>query len=294
MLAILEDHLKQTVPVEQYMLFDRAHELFDKYDWSHAQTAFEDLMVSSDGLHGTASTTAIHDLTLEILLAITTEHQISLNNEARIEQYCTILEFIKQVEHTEFITESVNLLTTDDYNNTEKFCELISLVSGGNALEYMLFVEEIPDAVISKLKEYFTAREACEIAIEALPEENKEVYSQMETFGRTVSGKDMMSYKFLMENHGAIGMPLDFYWKLFEDYLKKLEDADMIYELIGFGMMSAGGLDDVIAVVNTLLSSKFSNIDHLIKLQNLLTTTLVEYRNEVSTGVARAATLTSN
>lgn len=294
MLAILEDHLKQTVPVEQFMLFHRAHELFDKYDWSHAQDAFEDLMVSSDGLHGTASITAIHDLTLELLLAITTEHQISLNADAKIEQYCQVLEFVKQVEFTEFITESVNLLSTDDLNNTEKFCELMAMVSGGNVFDYLLYVEEIPDAVISMLKQYFAKREANEIAFDGLPEENREVYVQMESFSRVVAGNDMVSYQFLIANDGAIGMPLEFYWKLHEEYLKSLPDEDLIYELIGFGMMSSGGLDDVMAVVNTLLSNQFSNIDHLIKLQNLLTTTLVEYRNEISTGVARAATLTSN
>lgn len=293
MLKILEDHLRLTVPVDMFIEFNRAYDLLQAYDWTHVDDAYTDALVSSDGQYGVLSTDGLYNMTLEFLRTICTEHQVTLSEEARLQDYCVVLEFIKQVEYTEFVREAINLISSDEFNDTEKFCELMVLILGGHAVEYMEFVHYVSEAVINKIKEYFQAREATMEVIEEKPESTKEVYIQMETFGRAVAGKDMMSYKFLMENEGAVGMPLQFYWTLHKDYLTMLSDEDLIYELIGFGMMAEGGLDDVIATVMALLNSVYNNIDHLTKLQNLLTTTLVEYRNEISTGVGKASALKS-
>lgn len=286
MLTALEDYLKLQVPAELFADFERAHNLFDEYDWEHAQTAFEDLLLTT---HADPGVSEVHSLTISICQSILNEHQITLTSEATLDNYCKVLEYIKQIEKTEFITESVNMLSTEEISTSELLADHMSLVMGEDSLVYLEFIKYVSPTVISSLKGYFKKREEFEVAIESVPEDVREVYVEMDSFSRIVSGNTMRSYQYLMSEEGIVGMPMEFYWTLNKEYLLTLQSDDFIYELIGFGIMSEGGLDDVINVVMNLITSKFENIDHIEKLRNILTTTLVEYRNEIATGVKKVA-----
>ena len=97
---ILEDHLEQTEPPAMIDLYRRAHALFDEYGLEEAHMEFEDLMVSAEGSADGRSTTdgmAIYYLTQTLLKQILDQHQIRLSEEAKLEHYVIVLEFIKGI-----------------------------------------------------------------------------------------------------------------------------------------------------------------------------------------------------
>jgi hypothetical protein len=154
MLTILQDHLSLTVPPAQYELYERANDLFDKFDLEDYQLGYESVLVSADGAidgESTASNTAIYNLTMQYLRQITDEHQITLNSEASMLNYIQVLEFIRQIEFTELIEECAEALGCGDFDNLDKFIRCMLVVSDVAEEDAMLFLEEIPDCIISAM-----------------------------------------------------------------------------------------------------------------------------------------------
>jgi hypothetical protein len=292
MLSILQDHLSQTVPPAMMELFERANDLFEKFDLEDYQLGYEDLLVSSDGAvdgASTCSSEALYNLTMQYLKQITDEHQITLNPEAQMLQYILVLEFIRQIEFTELIQDCLDALACEDFDNLDKFTMCMSIVSAVPEEDSMLFLDVIPDCVIRTMKDYFARRVDLEVETDMLDPEVKAVYREMDKYARVIKGQDMRSYKYLFDEEGAIGLPFENHYRQNEAYLLKLPVQAMVYECIGFALVSEGGLTNPQQVIMDCIGRAITDLEQTTKIQFEISKTLIEYRTEVASGVGLVA-----
>ena len=288
MLPILQDHLSLAVPPELMALYERVHDLFDKYDLEDYELGFEDLMVSADGAGdgiSMASNEAIHKLTMTYLKQITTEHQITLSEDATMLHYIQVLEFVRQIEFTELVQECLDTLECDDLDNLDKFGRCMLLVSSIAEEDSMMFMASIPDCVIATMRSYFARRVELEVGTDQLDPAMRDVYREMDKYARVIKGQEMLSYKYLFEDEGAIGLPFEHHYKQNEKYLLSLPTQAMIYECIGFALISENGLVNPQQVIMDCVGKSLTDLEQITKLQYEISKTLIEYRNEVASGI---------
>lgn len=288
MLAILQDHLSLSVPPELFALYERANDLFDKYDLEDYQLGYEDLLVSADGAGDGVSVMdndAIWRLTMQYLRQITTEHQIRLSDEAGLLQYIQVLEFIRQIEATELTQACLDALSCDEFDNKDAFERCMLIVSDIPEEESMTWVEDIPDCVIGAMREYFFRRTELEVATDRLDPASKDVYREFDKFARVIKGQAMRSYRYLFEEDGELGMDFDFHWRANEDYLLALPVEALVYECIGYALISEGGLSNPQQTIMAQLGDKIGDLERLTAIQYAISKTLIDYRNEVASGI---------
>lgn len=288
MLSILQDHLSLTQPPEMMALYERAIVLFDKYDLEDYQLGYEDLLVSADGAvdgQSTASDMAIHNLTMIYLKQITTEHQITLSSEATMLHYIQVLEFVREIEATELVQECLDALNCDDFDNLDKFARCMLLVSSVLEEDSMMYLDSIPDCVISTMRGYFARRAELEVQTEQLDPATRDVYREMDKYARIIKGQEMLSYKFLFEEEGAVGLPFEHHYRANEAYLLGLPLEAMVYEVIGFALISEGGLTNPQQIIMDCLGKTISDLERITRIQYEISKTLIDYRNEVASGI---------
>ena len=288
MLPILQDHLCLTVPPEHMAIYERANDLFEKFDLEDYQLGYEDVLVSADGAVdgiSTASNDAIHSLTMRYLKQIATEHQIVLSGEATMLHYIQVLEFVRQIEFTELIQECLDALQCDDFDNLDKFGRCMLLVSSIEEENSMLFLDSIPNCVISAMCAYFARRVELEVETDRLDPAIRVVYRELDKYARVVKGQEMISYKYLFENDGVIGLPFKHHYKQNEVYLQGLPMQAMVYECIGFALISENGLINPQQTIMDCVGTAIGDLELLTHLQYEISKTLIEYRNEVSSGI---------
>lgn len=288
MLDILQDHLSITTPPEMQALYERACDMFDEYDLEDYQYGYQDLLISSDGAVdgvSVADNDAIWRLTMQYLKQITTEHQITLLEDATMEHYIQVLEFIKQIEKSELVQDCLDALTCEEFDNADMFCRCMSIVSDIPEEESMTWMDVVPDCVIEKMREYFFRRTELEVATESLDPETRAVYREFDKYARVIEGQEMRSYQYLFTEEGVVGMPFEHHFRMNEEYLLNLPLQAMIYECIGYALVSEGGLENPTQVILDTLGDKIGNLERLSTIQYEISKTLIEYRNEVASGV---------
>lgn len=287
---ILEDHLEQTEPPAMIDLYRRAHALFDEYGLEEAHMEFEDLMVSAEGSADGRSTTdgmAIYYLTQTLLKQILDQHQIRLSEEAKLEHYVVVLEFIKKLDSTELLQDMLDALRCEDFDNVDKFARCLLLVCDVPEEESMTYLEFVADCTVKVTTDFVAKRLMFEEAVEPLDPNIKRVYVEFDKFTRAVGGAEMKSHKYLFEEDGAVCLPFATYFKMNTAYLMGLQPEDMILECIGFSIISSDGFDNPAKIIMDTLQEYVGELDVLTKIQMKLQQTLLQYRNEMTSGVTK-------
>lgn len=287
---IIEDHLSLTEPPEMFSLYSRAFYLFDAFGLEGLHSQYEDLMVSADGAGdgiSQASNQSIYSLTIEILDQMLTQHQIAVNESATFANRIEVLEFIKQLDVTEFIAECREALRHDEFDNTDKFIRCMSIVQGMEEEDIALFIEPIEDCVIRVLKDFIERRCEFEIAVEPLDEDVKRVYKSLDRFSRAVKGSEMLCHKYVFDEEGVVGLPFAHYFKMNQEYLMGLRPEDMVLELIGWCIVSCDGFNDPTKTAMSEVSKYITDLNTTTRIHMLFEQTLIQYRNEIVSGVSR-------
>lgn len=288
MLPILEDHLMLTETPAMQALYKEVTELFSQYDWEHTQNAYEDLLVSSPGLEsGDADNLTLYNLTIGFTTQILREHGLELAEHCHLRDHVKFLKFIKAVETTEMVQECLVCIANEDMDNEEKFAQIVEYVTGDQIEDTIEMIPTVPYSVMRTLKEYFERRAQFMQQAETFDPAYVRVCNEMDLFARTIAGTEMQSYKHLFNDNGVIGMPFDFYWTRYKGYLLTLALQDLVYELIGFSLLSENGMDNPQKTIMQVIDQSFGNLETVTEIQNILTKSLIEYRNKVSSGVAR-------
>lgn len=288
MLPIVEDQLRTTETPEMFILYDRMFDMFDAFDVEDYQTAYEDLMISADGAFDGVSVfdnMALHNLTMKFAKQILLEHQIGLDDFATMHHYVVVLEFIKDIEKTELLELCHDALVDESTDNIDKFSACLEIVSNIPASSSMEFIASIPDCVIETIKNYFERRIDLEVAKDSIDETVKDVYKELDKFVRLIEGQDMRCYQYLFIEDGCVGLPFSHHFKLNEEYLLKLPLQAMLYELVGFALISENGLSNPEKTIVSTLGEYIDDLERLTVIQYELSKVLIEYRNEIGSGI---------
>jgi hypothetical protein len=219
------------------------------------------------------------------LKQITTEHQITLSSDATMIHYILVLEFIRAIEYTELVQECYDALSCEDLDNLDKFARCLDIVSTICEEDSMLFLDQIPDCVIKTMKDYFGRRVELEVQTDTLDPTTRAVYREMDKYARVIKGQEMISYKYLFDIEGAVGLPFEHHFRQNEAYLLALPLQAMIYECVGFALISEDGLKDPQRIIMECVGKTISDLERLTKIQYEISKTLIEYRNEVASGI---------
>lgn len=285
---VYEDHIALTEPPEMQDLLHRAHDLFDQYGLEAAHQAFDDLLSSADGVAGTdntASNNAGHALTLEFINQLLQLHHIRLNEDATLANRVEVLEFIKVLDTTEILEPLMWALKCDEFDNCDKFARCMLEACDIAEEDSLLYLEEVPDAVINTMLTFIEKRIEFEVVIEPMDEGAKTVFREFDKFSRACGGAEMRSHKYLFEEDGVPCMDFDFYFKANREYLLGLSVDDMVLECIGFAIMSDDGFNNPTAVIMQSLQEYVGDLNKLTGIHMKLQLTLNQYRNEISSGV---------
>ncbi len=282
MFDILNEYLKLAQAPEMIDLYDRAFALFDEYDLQDYELGYSDALM-------TQSYEDIFPLTMSNLQVIAREHQLPIKPDAPMIAYIQALEFVKQIEKTELLQQVSDICTNEDMDAQEKWFALLDVVINVPAEETMEYVSEtVPEILIARIYEYASRREAQERQISQLPEGYAQMCREMALYSRQIGGNEMVSYKHLMEDNGIVGMPFEYYWSANRDYLMALPALAMVYECIGFVLFCEEGTADVQGTILKSISRSITNIDVMVKIQNLLVETLMQYKKAISSGMSAA------
>jgi hypothetical protein len=215
------------------------------------------------------------------------EHGLTLSEDAHLRDYADFMQFIKSIETTGTIAECLQCLENEDIDNEEKFAQIVEFVTGRNIESTIEMVHTVPNSVLMVLKEYFKGRIGFEQQTKEVDPAYERICKELDLFARTINGQQMKSYLHLFEDNGIIGMAFDFYWTRYQEYLMKLAPQDLVYECIGFAILSENGMNDPQKLIMECVNRHYGNLETVTDIQNTLVTTLIEYRNKVSSGVAR-------
>lgn len=269
-------------------LYREVTELFTQFDWEHTQNAYEDLLLSSPGESGDAvDSPTLYNLTLGFTDQLLREHGIVMSDESHLRDHCAILSFIKKIETTEMVQECLLIINNEIIDNEEKFAQCVEYVIDRPLESTIEMIPTVPDSVIRTLKEYLQGRSRFMQTTEAIDPKYARMCNEMDLFARTIGGTSMVSYKHLFENNGVVGMEFKFYWNNYKQYLLSLSEQDLVYECIGFAIMSVEGMENPQKIILEAVNATYGNLETITNIQNALTRTLIEYRNKVTSGVAR-------
>jgi hypothetical protein len=124
-----------------------------------------------------------------------------------------------------------------------------------------------------------------EIQTDQLDPATRVVYREMDKYARVIKGQGMRSYKYLFDEEGAIGLPFEHHYRQNEQYLSALPLQAMIYECIGYALVSEGGLDNPQKLIVDCVGQYITDLEQMTRVQFEISKTLIEYRNEVASGV---------
>lgn len=288
MLPIVEDQLRTTETHEMFLMYSRMFDMFDAFDVEDYQLAYEDLMISADGAFDGVSVFdnhALYNLTMLFAKQILLEHQIGLSDSATMNHYIQVLEFIKDIEKTELLELCHDALVDETTDNIDKFANCLEIVSSIPVSSSMEFLGSIPDCVISTVADYFQRRIDLEVAKDAIDSSVKDVYKELDKFARLIEGQSMRCYQYLMVEDGCVGLPFTHHFKLNEEYLLALPLQAMLYELVGFALISENGLSNPEQTIISSLGEYIEDLDRLTVIQYELSKVLIEYRNEIGSGI---------
>lgn len=286
---ILQNHLSQTEPAEMFSLYDRAIALFDAYGQEAEQEQMEEILATADGAvdgMGEANNAALYEYVVLVLDNILRQHQISLTEDASLKARIEVLEFIKQLDATELIEECKLALDCDETDNTDKFVQCMATVTGLQEEDILTYMQPVLDCVIKVLKEFINRRCEFELATEELDDDIKNIYREFDKYSRAVGGSGMVSHQYLFDHEGAVGLPLVHYYETNKQYLRQLTVDDMVLELIGFSIMSEDGFNNPSKAIMQAISKDYDDLNEITKIQMTVQQTLLQYRNEIASGVS--------
>ena len=82
-----------------------------------------------------------------------------------------------------------------------------------------------------------------------------------------------------------MGLPFAQLYQQNEQYLMELTLQAMVYECIGFALISEDGMTNPQKVIMECVGKGITDLERATKIQYEISKTLIEYRNEVASGI---------
>lgn len=226
---------------EMIQMYEKAWDILYTLGNTNFTSSIEEItMMMSGNQFESYSSHFKHILNIHLDLALN-EHSIYLVEDCPFSMKIKVLEFILQIEVTEFVSGCARLLESDETNYKELFCEVMSLVMGEEVEVYLPYIENIPRVVITNMRDYILSREELETSLEAIDNADKrEQYKRIESYCRIMKAQDTIGYQLAFNYNSELN--IDFY-TLLSINIDKMDRSNIptfAKELVALALCSNG------------------------------------------------------
>lgn len=226
---------------EMIQMYEKAWDILYTLGNTNFTSSIEEItMMMSGNQFESYSSHFKHILNIHLDLALN-EHSIYLVEDCPFSMKIKVLEFILQIEVTEFVSGCARLLESDETNYKELFCEVMSLVMGEEVEVYLPYIENIPRVVITNMRDYILSREELETSLEAIDNADKrEQYKRIESYCRIMKAQDTIGYQLAFNYNSELN--IDFY-TLLSINIDKMDRSNIptfAKELVALALCSTG------------------------------------------------------
>lgn len=285
MLELLKVHLDECFAVEEATLIEQAIEEMAKMNVDSDAFYSNLFMEWEQGL--------VENINSEIRAAVVTDaanvltaHGITLVEDAKLSDIVVFLRFFASVEDFEMQDMLYGIVTNDEYDDVEKLCTAIEEVTGEDCTNLMAVIDHVGNAVITNMASYCQQR-MLEAPIDISEEtESRELGEMLKHYALHIQGQDMACYKHVFEANASVGLPIELYWKTYHNYLSTIPREAMLYELVGFAMISDQSDKNPADVIAPILTMHFGDdIDQIAMAKTVINQIVIDLRNTLGSGV---------
>lgn len=285
MLELLKIHLQECFAIEEATLIEQAIEEMAKMNvdsdafYSNLFMEWEQGLV--ENINHEIRTAVVLDASNTLLA-----HGVTLTETAMLRDYVAFLRFFSSIEDYEDMETVLAIACSDEYDDVEKLCTAIEEVTGEEAVNLMACIEHVQSTVVSNMIKYCSER-VQEQPIDTTEEiENRELGQALKTYADHIQGHDMACYKHVFEANAAVGLPIELYWKTYQDYLTSIPKEAMLYELIGFAIISDSADKNPADVIEPVLAMYYGeDIDQIAMAKTIVNQVIIDVRNSLTSGV---------
>ena len=290
MIDILETHIQQCVAPALADDYLAAFELTEQLGLD-SDEYFSDLFMRDAQNQIENINTAIHEAIMSDVYGVLNAHGVGVSLEASLDRLLPILKFFVDIENTDFIDEIAVIVEDDSFNAGEKLAACINLVTGYSEDDLMDVLVDVPETVVKGIKLYVEKRRSNESPVEEQdPGVHEKFVQQLAQYVKIVQGNEMRCYQHANIDGVELGLPLEYYWALYRDYLTTIPMEAMIYELIGFCLISEAFDKNPMTVIIPIIEKYYgSDIDQISQATNLISNTLINIRNYAGSGMFQSA-----
>lgn len=285
MLELLQTHLDTCFAPEEGSLIEEAIRLMAEMNVDSDDFYSNLFMEWEQGLVDNLNT-AIRNAVLTDAANVITSHGIHLAEEVSLADHLHFLRFFVQVESYENQEQIYLIAKSEEMDSVEKLATAMEEVLVVDTNNIMALLGDVPERVITNMANYAAARIAEEVGDVGEALDSRDAIHALEMFATKVQGKDMKCYKHVFEAEAAVGLPLKLLWKTYYSYLTSIPVKAMIYELIGFTIISEEAQRNPSDVIGEILSEYYGDdIDKIAYAKTTINQTLIEFRNETASGL---------
>ena len=284
MLEILDQVLTDEGTPEVRAVLEETFELFEAYELTDYELAFNDLVLTSDNSEASTRLAQIVDLVERMQDNILAQFQVTLSETATARQANAVLRTIKLIESTE-LNEEINLLCAEAVDPEEALCEIVALLNGDEAENWFEVIEEVSQAFIDKV------REICGKAMDdkraVLDHEQVTKALGRLTRFREFIQQDILIYQLILEERANLLIPFADYYDLM---IQGLRDADlksesMAMQLYAATMVSSDSADCPAEAIQEQLNKTFASADQITPVIVHLRDLMIRFNSYLTSGV---------
>lgn len=258
MLQILRDVLNQTTGPEFVAMIDEAHDQLDQYELEDFTLEFEDMLGDAGNQDAGSLTEAVYRLTRVFQIQVLNQHLIKVNDEATVAQISMILDNLRQIEKTEFISEIISI-ADNEVDPVQALVEIFGIISGRSPEEFFPLIEYVEGSLIKRILETTNRRYEVESLNVVDHETVNAVVKQYKDFLEGVQRAQPPLVQTYIELGAHVGESLASYCKYIQENNVSTNPADIATEYVAAALL-AGDVpklprDAIIVELNKVYSS---------------------------------------
>ena len=227
----IEDHFTTEMQEE----LNRSRLLFEVFDYQPAYEGFSDILfdpmlTDPDFVHQ-RFLAEFH----RILTSLVNLHEISLTEDATIEQMNKLLSGLYQIQFVEDPVPVIRILETD-LDEIEKLAIVMDLHNHLDKMETYSIVDVVSENLLIRLRERMEARE--ETIEDETEIESAEDRIQLQNFFEAL-GKENLGFM-VLENEFKAGYPFEVYWPYVQDNVRREDVKTLALDLFSLFAVSGG------------------------------------------------------
>lgn len=251
MLPILRDYLVESATVEALDCIERAHNVFDRFQYDAHEFEFEQLLMNESQTERSDLVPQIFNLTEDFQAVMLLEHGVTLTSEANIEFNTAILDALLNIADSEDKQTITDILSTPA-STEEKFAELMALFVDESPEEIMVKIELVSDSLLTRIGELAQPEEeATDPELEAKLNKCRARVARFVTFNESFPG----IAKEVFDSGVDAGYPLTLYLNIVKDKIPAATAEHVANSLICFALASIDASDSPELRITEVLES---------------------------------------